>query len=113
MPLQELDHRIDQIGKKYGEDEDQNDMPSTVHGCTHPGNQENGQQDIDGTAIREGHLFLSARVLKIDFKLTAKLSSYRIEQGTVIWRSDVVLDWKDETHDFTWACPRPPLGLLL
>ncbi len=61
MPLQELDHGINQVGKEYGKDEDQKDAPCAVHGGAHNGKEQYRQQDVRGAALREGHWLLSVR----------------------------------------------------
>src|SRR5208337_591682 len=53
MPLLELDERVQQIGEEDGKDEDRNDAPGTVNNPTDCRQQQNGQQDIQGSAIWE------------------------------------------------------------
>ncbi len=56
MPLQELDHGINQVSEKYGKDEDQDDSSRAVNSCAYHAKQQYGQQDIEGAALRECHL---------------------------------------------------------
>src|SRR5262249_40267322 len=59
MPLQELGHRINQIGKEHGKYEDQNDAPCAIYSCAHHGKEQYGQQDVRCAAFGEGHLLSS------------------------------------------------------
>ena len=56
MPLEELDHGINQVREYYGKDEDQNDAPSTVDGRAHRSKEQYSQQDVSGVALGECHL---------------------------------------------------------
>jgi hypothetical protein len=53
MPLLELDERVQQIGEEDGKDEDRNDATGTVNNPTDCRDEQNGQHDIQGSAIWE------------------------------------------------------------
>src|ERR1700747_1383190 len=55
MALQELDHRINQVCEKYCEYKDQEDSSRTVNSCAYHAKEKRGQQNVEGTALRECH----------------------------------------------------------
>jgi len=57
MPLQELDHWINQISEQYGEGKNQEYSAGAIDSRAHAGNQKSSQHDIRGVAIRKGHFW--------------------------------------------------------
>src|SRR5215469_6409426 len=82
MPLQELDYRINQIGKEYGKHEDQDDAPGAIYDCAHDGKEQYRQQDVRGAALSEGHWWLSVseRLRSFPTPSAARFSQARKER---------------------------------
>jgi hypothetical protein len=57
MPLQELDHRVNQVREENRKDKDEKDSSRAVNTCAHHAKEQYGQQDVEGAAMGECHLF--------------------------------------------------------
>jgi len=57
MTLQESNYRIYEVGEQDRECEYQEDSPSHIHGREYNTKQECRQEDVDGTAIWERHMY--------------------------------------------------------
>src|SRR5271155_4982974 len=55
VPLQELDHRIDQVGEQDGEGEDYENTTSDIHDNNDNREQQDGQQNVERSSIGESH----------------------------------------------------------